>query len=1196
CNPLALLGNFILVKDSIDYSLWDVIINGDSPVPTVIVEGAIQPTAILTVKQMLERRNKLKARGYYSKSDCETLSPSSLSDRSQPSGEYHAVPPPITRNFMPPKLDLVFHTAPIAVETTHSAFTIQPKDESEPNDPQSAPSFVQTSKHAKLFGHSVLPTQLTPRNSAHRGYDKQYAYALSTKKYPQKHIVPATVITKSKPVSVTAARPGTYSICLTFTAHDREHILSAFGGNSKGGKITGKGKIKTSKLDFEDVYFVNELKFNLFSVSQMCDKKNKVLFTDSECLVLSPDFKLPDENQVLLRVPRENYMYNVNLKDIVPSRDLTCLFAKATNDESNLWHRRLGHVNLKNINKLLKGNLVTGLPTKVFENQNNCVACLKGNQHRASCKTKPVSSITQPLFRLYMDLFRPNVIKSLSKKCYCLVIIDDYSRFTWDFFLATKDETSSILKTFFTSLENQLSLRVKNKEGDATFDGNEHSTEHPESTVNLSPSSSALSGEQDDITKKRHKGKSLVNYFTRNRDFNEDFEDYSEDSSNDVSTAGHIVLTARQNYFNITNLISAIGPSNSNTSPIHGNYSFQDASKSHDIPENEDIVYSDHENVGAEADFNNLDTSITDERGIVVRNKARFIAQGHTQEEGIDYEEVFAPVARIEAIRLVLAYASFMGFMVYQMDVKSAFLYGTIEEEVYVCQPSGFEDPDHPDKVKQKEDGIFINQDKYVAEILKKFGLTKGKSASNPIDTEKPLLKDPDGEDVDVHIYRSMIGSLMYLTSSRQDIMFAVCTCARFQVTLKVSHLHAVKRIFRFLKGKPNLGLGYLKDSPFDLVAYSDSDYAGASLDRKSNTRGCQFLGSRLISWQCKKQIVIATSSTKAEYVAGSSCCTQVLWIQNQMLDYRLQALVKKKRVVVTEAAIRDALHLDDAEGVDCLPNEEIFTELARMEEQGDEEEHGTDNVVAEEPDIAVDDVADQSIQSPTPLTPPPQQPQDIPSTSQRIESSDDTLMEDVSNQGREFNRAKDVVKETKEVREYTVDTQVKRRQADICHIDMDHAAKVLSMQEKESEVQEAVEKRKLIEEAKEAESIKQHLQIVPDEDDDVFTEATLLARKVPVVDYQVILVNNKPRYKIIKADDTHQLYASFITMLKFFDREDLETLRRIVKERFSTSKPNNFSDEYLLTALKTMFERPDRQDNVWRNQSTIHGQAFVKS
>nr|GEY99849.1 uncharacterized mitochondrial protein AtMg00810-like [Tanacetum cinerariifolium] len=190
-------------------------------------------------------------------------------------------------------------------------------------------------------------------------------------------------------------------------------------------------------------------------------------------------------------------------------------------------------------------------------------------------------------------------------------------------------------------------------------------------------------------------------------------------------------------------------------------------------------------------------------------------------------------------------------------------------------------------QVKQKKEGIFISQDKYVAEILKKFGFLDVKKTSTPMETSKPLMKDEDGE-VDVHVYISMIGSLMYLTSSKPDIIFAVCACARYQVTPKVSHLHDVKRIFRYLKGQPKLGLGYPKDSPFDLVAYTDSDYAGASLDRKSTSGGWQFLGCRLISWQCKKQTVVANSTTEAEYVAASSCCGQVLWIQNQLLDYRI--------------------------------------------------------------------------------------------------------------------------------------------------------------------------------------------------------------------------------------------------------------------------------------------------------------------
>ncbi|GJU00092.1 hypothetical protein Tco_1110430, partial [Tanacetum coccineum] len=180
--------------------------------------------------------------------------------------------------------------------------------------------------------------------------------------------------------------------------------------------------------------------------------------------------------------------------------------------------------------------------------------------------------------------------------------------------------------------------------------------------------------------------------------------------------------------------------------------------------------------------------------------------------------------------------------------------------------------------VKQKDDGIFISQDKYVADILKKFDFI--------IETNKALLKDEEAEDVDVHLYRSMIGSLMYLTASRPDIMFVICACARFQVTSKVSHLHAVKRIFRYLKGQPKLGLWYPRDSPFDLESFSNSDYAGASLDRKSTTGGCQFLGKRLISWQCKKQTIVFNSTTEVEYVAAANCYGQVLWIQNQMLDY----------------------------------------------------------------------------------------------------------------------------------------------------------------------------------------------------------------------------------------------------------------------------------------------------------------------
>nr|GFB04736.1 putative ribonuclease H-like domain-containing protein [Tanacetum cinerariifolium] len=181
----------------------------------------------------------------------------------------------------------------------------------------------------------------------------------------------------------------------------------------------------------------------------------------TECVVLSSDYKLPDKNHVLLRVPRENNMYNVDLKNVVPSGDLTCLFANATLDESNLFHRRLGHINFKTMNKLVKSNLVRGLPTKIFENNHTYVACQKGKQHRPSCRSKPVSSVSHPLQRLHMDLFRPTFVKNLNKKSYYLVVTGDYTRFSWVFFLATKDETSAILKTFITGIENQINHKVK---------------------------------------------------------------------------------------------------------------------------------------------------------------------------------------------------------------------------------------------------------------------------------------------------------------------------------------------------------------------------------------------------------------------------------------------------------------------------------------------------------------------------------------------------------------------------------------------------------------------------------------------------------------------------------------------------------------------------------------------------------------
>ncbi|GJR84508.1 putative ribonuclease H-like domain-containing protein [Tanacetum coccineum] len=445
----------------------------------------------------------------------------------------------------------------------------------------------------------------------------------------------------------------------------------AFGSDPKGGKIKGKGKIRTTNLDFDDVYFVDELKFNLFSISQMCDKKNSVLFTDTECLIMSPSFKLLDESQVVLRAPRQNRVYSLDLKNIVPSGGITCLYANATTDESKLWHKRLGHVNFKNINKLVKGHLVRGLPSKVFVNDHTCVACKKGKQHKASCKAKLERTIRKPLELLHMDLFGPVSVESINKKKYCLVVSD---AFTADFrsgpdWMFDLDFLTNTMDYIPVSVENQVNVDAEIA-AKAIYGATRQAFEEE---------------------KKKAAQTTSINKLNTGRP--------------SVSTSNSpLVSTANTPYAS-----AASTPTGANTSG--------------------------------------------------------------------------------SSILFILEDKYLLG--------------GTI-----VHQPPGFVDPAHPNKVYKVIKALYglhqaprACQDKYVANILKKFDFCSIKKATTPVASNKPLVKDEDGVDVDVHIYRSLIGSLMYLTASRPDIMFAVCACARFQVTPKASHLNAVKRIFRTTYG-----------------------------------------------------------------------------------------------------------------------------------------------------------------------------------------------------------------------------------------------------------------------------------------------------------------------------------------------------------------------------------------------------------
>ncbi|KAI3797394.1 hypothetical protein L1987_32650 [Smallanthus sonchifolius] len=235
----------------------------------------------------------------------------------------------------------------------------------------------------------------------------------------------------------------------------------AFGSNSKGGSITGQGTVSNERMSIERVNYVKELKFNLMSVSQICDQKHWMLSTNEECFVVSPGLSKPPPEKILLTAQRKDNLYVLDMNKITPFGSVSCFLSKASVDESSLWHRRLSHVNVKTIKKLVKGNLVRGIPDKEFQLDDHCIACLKGKQHKSSHRPKTLNSNDIPLQLLHMDLFGPTNVMSMGKKSYCLVITDDYTRFSWVYFLRTKDETTEILKSFNLRVENQSNQKVK---------------------------------------------------------------------------------------------------------------------------------------------------------------------------------------------------------------------------------------------------------------------------------------------------------------------------------------------------------------------------------------------------------------------------------------------------------------------------------------------------------------------------------------------------------------------------------------------------------------------------------------------------------------------------------------------------------------------------------------------------------------
>ncbi|GJV00138.1 putative ribonuclease H-like domain-containing protein [Tanacetum coccineum] len=607
-------------------------------------------------------------------------------------------------------------------------------------------------------------------------------------------MAPRAVLMKTGLKSFNTARP----VNTVRFSKDFDGGYVTFGRGAYGGRITGKGTIKTDNFDFDE-YFVKELKFNLFSVSQMCDKKNYVLFTDSECLVLSPNFKLPDENHILLKIPRQdNMLQEILVRDLL-QKDL----------------RMTKHV----------------CPFVIKASNTDLIVYKEFSESSTSSQ---------------QDQDNQDCIKSLKDSS-----LQDNG---------TADQQVNTARPEVNTGSREVSTVVP-----------EVNTATPEDLVGPSPASEDTQVEDQEIElgniPQSYALTSLPPPHTRNSQRSPNRHVIGDEEPKRVSKALSDPAWVEKAMYEEGNFL-----------PVYRNKK--------------------------------------DERGIVIRNKARLVAQGHTQEKGIDYNEVFAlypglcflygiyglpngcfedPNHPDKVYKVVKAlyglhqaprawYNTLANYL-----LCNGFQRGKIDQTLFIKRKQGHillvqiyvddiifgstkkELCDEFEKlmkdkfqmssmgeltfflglqVQQKKKGIFISQDKYVHEILRKYNYTDVKSASTLTDLEKPLVQDGDAADVDEHLYRSMIGSLMYLTASRPNIMFAVCACARFQVSPKTSHLLAVKRIFRYLKGKPSLGLWYSKDSPWELVAYTDSDYAMLELHK---------IGSQPL---------------------------EVLWIQNQLLDY----------------------------------------------------------------------------------------------------------------------------------------------------------------------------------------------------------------------------------------------------------------------------------------------------------------------
>ncbi|GJR37388.1 retrovirus-related pol polyprotein from transposon TNT 1-94 [Tanacetum coccineum] len=659
----------------------------------------------------------------------------------------------------------------------------------------------------------------------------------------------------------------------------------------------------------ELLYYIEGIGHNLFSVGEFCNADLEVAFQKNTCFIRNL------EGVDLLFGSRDTNLYTISLDDMLKT-SLICLLSKASKTKSWLWHRRLSH------------------PTLFIRDYFN-----------------PPSTAVTPV----QDAVAPRAV----------VLADSP--------MSTSIDQDAPSVSIPSAQEQEHSPSISQ-----CFEESPKTPIFRDDPINDSPNEESTSQGSSSNVRQTHTPFEHLGRWTKDHPI----ANVIGNPSRSVSTRKQLQTDAMWCYFDA--FLTSVEPKNFKQAMTEPSWIDAMQEEIHEFQRLEvwELVPCPDKVLLIKLKW--IYKVKTDEFGGVLKNKARLVAQGFRQEEGINFEESFAPVARIEAIRIFVANAAHKNMTIYQMDVKTAFLNGELKEEVYVSQPEGFVDQDNPShvyklkkalyglkqaprawydmlssflisqhfskgavdptlftrqagndlllvqiyvddiifastntamcnefanqmttkfkmsmmgqmsfflglQISQSPRGIFINQSKYASKIVKKYGMLTSDSVDTPMVEKSKLDEDLQGKPIDATLYRGMIGSLMYLTSSRPDLIYAVCLCARYQAKPTKKHLNAVKRIFRYLKGTINMGLWYSKDTGMSLTAYADADHAGCQDTRRSTSGSAQFLGDKLVSWSSKKQKCTAISSTEAEYIALSGCCAQILWMRSQLTDYGFQ-------------------------------------------------------------------------------------------------------------------------------------------------------------------------------------------------------------------------------------------------------------------------------------------------------------------